>query len=331
MEPAWHGLLTCDYEHTRPDATRLEWDLYTTSLITWPHTLMAEPSPYGRLRRPGIVDIPEQDHHRLLSHWHALLADPGYVADLAARTTGWTTALARALNTTTHTHPAGIRNDSQPGTPALPDATTCLVALNTTHIVNWLLPEQQWEHTLTGLFGDLHQARACLLGLMTPTAPGHLLDAYAHVLSAARQLRRGADASVVAAVLAGGTGPVYGAASPGRTALPLEDPTTARIVLARAAADDPDTDLATVTGAHADAHARRDTWLSAAILSAAGNPAAVRTVQTIASTCRWATDCEERRKEFRHRYLAAVRRWCANTGTDPDQVTLNDFLPGGAP
>jgi hypothetical protein len=86
MEPVWRGLLTCDYEHTRPHATRLEWDIYTTSLTAWPETLMGEPTPYGRLRRPGIIDIPEPDHHRLLTRWHALLADPGYVTDLARRT-----------------------------------------------------------------------------------------------------------------------------------------------------------------------------------------------------------------------------------------------------
>ncbi|MEU9891080.1 hypothetical protein [Sphaerisporangium sp. NPDC051011] len=86
MEPVWNGLLTCDYERTRPEATPLEWDVYTTSLITWPRVLMDDPRPYGRLRRPGIVDIDQSDHEHLTSLWHARLADPEFVRELIAQT-----------------------------------------------------------------------------------------------------------------------------------------------------------------------------------------------------------------------------------------------------
>lgn len=36
MDIAWNGILTCDYERSRPQASPLERELYTRSLITWP-------------------------------------------------------------------------------------------------------------------------------------------------------------------------------------------------------------------------------------------------------------------------------------------------------
>jgi hypothetical protein len=82
MEPVWNGMLTCDYERTRPQATRFEWDLYTQSLIRWPVVLMNDAEPYGRLRRAGIVDIPEAVGHALTGRWYARLRDLDYVAHL---------------------------------------------------------------------------------------------------------------------------------------------------------------------------------------------------------------------------------------------------------
>jgi hypothetical protein len=328
MEPVWRGLLTCDYEHTRPAATRLEWDLYTTSLTRWPHTLMDEPSPYGRLRRPGIVDIPEADHNRLLTRWHQLLGDPDYVTDLDRRSTTWAVAVSAALTEATR-QPRAARGAATHA--ALADATRNLLALNATHIVNWLLPEQPWEDLLTTLFGSVDKARACVFALMTPTSPGHLLDARRTVLSVAGHLRDGGNVQQLAAVFAATAGPVHGATSPGRTALPLEDPASAAALLRQTAAGQPDAELAAIAEARAQVSARRDTWRSAAVLAAAGNPRHVRAVRAIALACQWSANCEERRKELRHRYLAAVRRWCANTDRDPARLTADDLLAGGTP
>jgi hypothetical protein len=327
MEAVWRGLLTCDYEHTRPDATRLEWDLYTTSLTTWPRTLIDEPSPYGQLRRPGIVDIPEPDHQRLLTGWHRLLRDPDYVTDLDRRSTTWAAAAGAALATATREQHAGRGAAAQTATA---DATRNLLALNATHIVNWLLPEQEWEDLLTDLFGTVEQARACVFALTTPSDPGHLLHAHRQILSAAGQVREGGDVHQLAAAFAVTAGPVHGTASPGRTALPLEDPTSAAALLQQTAAGQPDTDLATITEARAEAAARRDTWRVAAILAAAGNPEHLRAVSAIVLACRWSANCEERRIELRHRYLAAIRRWCADTRRDPATITIRD-LAGSTP
>jgi hypothetical protein len=87
MDLAWNGILTCDYERTRPLASRLELDLYTRSLIAWPQVMLTDPSPYGRLRRPGIVDISEPDHRKLTAAWHRKLSDPAYVRNLIQQAT----------------------------------------------------------------------------------------------------------------------------------------------------------------------------------------------------------------------------------------------------
>jgi len=70
MDLVWNNLLTCDYERTRPGAPRVELDLYTRSLTSWPRILLGDPRPYGHLRRPGIVDIPQADHEALTSVRH---------------------------------------------------------------------------------------------------------------------------------------------------------------------------------------------------------------------------------------------------------------------
>jgi hypothetical protein len=98
MEPVWRQMLTCDYERTRPDAARLDLDLYTRSLISWPMVLFGEPRPYGHLRRPGIVDIAEADHSDITRDWHHHLTDPAYVRSLTEQTSSDRTAAAGTLD-----------------------------------------------------------------------------------------------------------------------------------------------------------------------------------------------------------------------------------------
>jgi hypothetical protein len=133
MEPVWNHMLTCDYERTRPAASLLEWDLYTRSLLAWPATLMNVPEPYGRLRRPGIVDIDEDDHHRLLTQWHTLLRHDNYVPDLIARTTAWHRATEPALE---RAERALNQADRDHAYQHLGQATRVFLDVMSTHIVN---------------------------------------------------------------------------------------------------------------------------------------------------------------------------------------------------
>lgn len=175
MEPVWNDLLTCDYERTRPNATALEWELYTRSLLAWPATLLGICEPYGRLRRPGIVDIDHNIHRRLLCQWHTSLQDADYVADLITRTTQWHRDTDLTL---TRAECALDATDPAPARQALCAATAAFLDVMTTHIVNWLLPEQEWNQLLTSRFRDPRRAADCLLALMTPATTGHLLASH---------------------------------------------------------------------------------------------------------------------------------------------------------
>lgn len=172
MEPVWNHMLTCDYERTRPTANLLEWDLYTRSLRAWPCALMNVPTPYGRLRRPGVVDIDEGDHQRLVTQWHAQLRDPHYVAGFIARTTQWHRDTEHALD---RVDQAIDRGDGAAAHQHLEAATAVFLDVMSTHIVNWLLPEDDWNTHLAHLFADTRPTADCLLALLTPSTTGHLL------------------------------------------------------------------------------------------------------------------------------------------------------------
>lgn len=192
MEPVWNGILTCDYERTRPHAGLLEWDLYTRSLISWPQVLMDCPAPYGRLRRPGIVDIPETDHRRLTDTWHTRLATMDGATDLVHRARKNQNAAMTALQAGERALPQG---DLTAATTAFTEATSAFLRVNSTHIVNWLLPEQRWERLLTRLLGDRAGALTCLSALQVPTNPGHILAADPELLDAAAASRTCAAAN----------------------------------------------------------------------------------------------------------------------------------------
>ncbi|MEV7930413.1 hypothetical protein [Kitasatospora sp. NPDC088779] len=326
MEPVWNGLLTCDYEHTRPGSTALELDLYTTSLTRWPSAFMDDPRPYGRLRRPGIVDIPEPDHLALTGRWHDRLADPAHASAMVdaarvrqQRTEAALQALEHSLDTDTTS--AGAH---------LAAATQAFLGVMSAHIVNWLLPEEQWEDLLTRLLGSLEDGRACLLALNTPGETGYLLHAHQFLLQSAEAVHEGTDLDILATAVSARSGTLYGPGSPATAAMPLEDHARAADLLTTTARTDTAGQLDTIHAARLRAAALRDAWALAALFAAAGDDTATRQVQALTTVCRWAADSEERRKELRHRYLAAARRWCEQNATDPATITTADLLTTGA-
>ncbi|MEV8100200.1 hypothetical protein [Kitasatospora sp. NPDC085879] len=325
MERVWKGLLTCDYEHTRPGSTALELDLYTTSLTRWPLVFMDDPRPYGRLRRAGIVDIPESDHLALTDGWHHLLADPAYAAAMVTAAEQRHQRADAALLALEHQLDRGAAAERQ-----LAAATEAFLGVMSAHIVNWLLPDDQWQELLAGLLGSDADGRACRLALNTPDVTGHLLDAHLVLLDGAAALADGADLATAADSLAARAGTLYGDGSPAAAAMPLEDRARAAHLLTAAAATDTAGQRNLIDASRRRAVHLRDAWVLAARLAAAGDPAATARVAALACVCRWAAGSEETRKVQRHRFLAAARRWCALRNTDPATVTTADLLAPGA-
>ncbi|MFJ1708721.1 hypothetical protein [Kitasatospora sp. NPDC088346] len=325
MEPVWKGLLTCDYEHTRRGSTRLELDLYTTSLTAWPAVFMDDTRPYGRLRRAGIVDIPESDHVALTTRWHHRLADPAYATAMVASAEQRRQIADATLLTLEERLDSGEAAGAQ-----LADTTKAFLGVMSAHIVNWLLPDEAWEAFLAGLLGSGADGRACLLALTTPDSTGHLLDAHLILLNGAAAVRDGGNLAAAAATVSARAGTLYGDGSPAAAAMPLEDHARAADLLTTTARTDTGAQLDAIGQARRRAVELRDAWTLAARLAAAGNPRATARVEALTEACRWAAGSEESRKIQRHRYLAAARRWCEQTTTDPLDLTIADLLGPGA-
>ncbi len=156
MDIAWKGMLTCDYERSRPHASQLERELYTRSLTTWPSVFLGEPTPLRnpaqtrhrryQARRPRPADraascLPRQPAPRTRPR----RASPAHRRQASA-------ALRRA-----ETRPASGCLDRSPWTASVAAASTAILPVMSAHIVNWLLPEEQWETRMTKLLGN----RAC--------------------------------------------------------------------------------------------------------------------------------------------------------------------------
>ncbi|GAA4981488.1 hypothetical protein [Kitasatospora paranensis] len=325
MDEVWKGLLTCDYEHTRPGSTTLELDLYTTSLTRWPQVFMDDPRPYGRLRRAGIVDIPESDHLALTDRWHHLLADPTYATAMVTAAEQRHQHADAALLALEHQLDHGEAAEHQ-----LAAATEAFLGVMSAHIVNWLLPDEQWQELLAGLLGSDADGRACRLALNTPDATGHLLDAHLVLLDGAASLSEGSGLATAASTLAARAGTLYGDGSPASAAMPLEDRTLAAHLLATTAATDTTGQRNLIGASRRRAVQLRSAWTLAAHLAAAGNPIATTQLAALTCVCRWAAGSEESRKVQRHRFLAAARRWCQRAAADPATITAADLLALGA-
>ncbi|MEU1284503.1 hypothetical protein [Kitasatospora sp. NPDC005856] len=325
MERVWKGLLTCDYEHTRPGSTALELDLYTTSLTRWPAVFMDDPRPYGRLRRAGIVDIPECDHLALTGRWHHLLADPAYATAMVTAAERRHQRSDAALLALEHQLDHGEAAERQ-----LAAATEAFLGVMSAHIVNWLLPDDQWQEFLAGLLGNDADGRACRLALNTPDATGHLLNAHLMLLDGAAALAEGSDLATAAGTLAARAGTLYGDGSPAAVAMPLEDRARAARLLTATAATNTTGQRNLIDASRRRAVQLRNAWTLAAHLAAAGNPTATARTTALTCVCRWAADSEESRKVQRHRLLAATRRWCQRAAADPATITTADLLAPGA-
>ncbi|MDJ0342790.1 hypothetical protein QMK19_23080 [Streptomyces sp. H10-C2] len=328
MDTAWRDRVVQDYEISRPASTRLEFGLYTTSLIAWPAVWMDDPTPYGVLRRPGIVDIDQAVHEELMQRLAAHLSDPARAQAVVTRAVGHreraAATLARAERALTNAPTA------KAGT-ALAEATAAFLPVMSTHIVNWLLPEAQWMSFLARLFDDKDRARACMLALSTPAQTGHLLAAHQDVVEAALAVQGGAELASTSSGLAARIGTLYGAGTPAARAMPYEDPAQiAALVLALADSPDPEAEFRQIALARERTAKLREAWETAALLAAAGDPGAVACVRSIVTILSWACDSEERRKVLRHSYLSVVRRWCLDADRDPAAVTLPDLLTAGA-
>ncbi|MBX7266893.1 hypothetical protein KIF24_13235 [Micromonospora sp. Llam7] len=306
MESRWRDLVILDYEVDFPAASRLELALYSAGAALFPRVLLGEPAPWGRHRRPGVLEIPAVRYDRLLDDFGARCADPSFVRRLGARLHACLDRLARATRR--------LEPPAPPRRGRIVKAVEALAELMAFHVLNWALPLDDIRRWLARLTGSPHAARGLLMRLLVPTNPAHLADFAALAASAHHDLRAGDWSPRRAAQLATDVGHLQ---SPG-LARPFDDPAVLETYLRSLGPDDA-AYLDAMRSARDDARRRlaRDTAL---LLLTAGDAAAVARTWALTTVCRLAAEEEEQRRRWQGRSLRAIGTAAAHQRVAPDRL-----------
>lgn len=320
-------MVIVDYEIGLPDHAVAEWELYSQGLLYVPAVLLDDARPWGRQRRPGIVDISEDRYDTMPLRIAERLLDLDAVGVLAER-------VDRLLGTAAE-QVAAVDRKILAGRPAsvtsVVDAVCRVMAL---HVVNWMWPTERFEDIASTVLGDQVLGHRAVLTLTVPSQPAHMLDFHQHVLTAVeRTATDPGQARAVAAALASEVGFLQRPAMPGLAAQPWEHADTTAGVLAGWAASTEATGCveqgAALRAAHQRAQADRRAILAALLAAASGDPQRWHQVQAIAVACRIAADAEERRKVTQLRFLRLVRTMADRLELPPATSTLAELACAG--
>lgn len=266
----------------------------------------------GRIRRPGIVDIPAVAYdefctavrRHLLTLKGALMAKAAFAAARA----GLSAELTRLEQCSADGGPL-------PSLAALAAAMDKVMAF---HTLNWLLPREEAERHLATVLGDPAAARACLLAQAVPAEPAHLLDVHAWLLEC--------TATMDAASFAQHRGHLQ---HQGLGATPWEDPhQTAELMerLAEAGGERLAEQVTALRASHEAAARRRDGLYAAALLASAGDRGLYERTRAIGVAFGLAADEEEFRKVAQQRFLRTFREACEARNWNAFDLSLDDFL-----
>lgn len=318
METRWRDLVIVDYEIGLPGRAALEWELYSQGMLRVPTVLLDEPHPFGRQRRPGIIDIPEDEYEAVLARIAQLLLDLDGVRCLAARADRLFTIVEEQLTI----------GDRQAGMGFPVDLIEQLCQVMALHVVNWMWPFEEFERIASVVLGDEGAGHRAVLSLLVPTAPAHMLSFHQHVLTAVEQVATDpASAHAVAVRLAGEVGFLQRPAMPSLVPQPWEyADTVVEVMTSWAAADHSKVgeQAEALRRAHQRAQVDRRAIYAALLTASSGDPARWREVQAIATACQLAADAEERRKVLQMRFLRLARVVTARHGLPPTTTTLAD-------
>ncbi|MGH3833232.1 MAG: hypothetical protein ACRDRS_22825 [Pseudonocardiaceae bacterium] len=320
METRWRGTVIVDYEIGLPDHAVVEWELYSQGLLRVPAVLLGEPRPWGRQRRPGVVDIPEADYDVVSARIARLTLDLDGVRRLAAQARRLCSAVGGGLASA----------ERQPGAVLGAGLVERVCQVMALHVVNWMWPLEEFERIASVVLGDEDAGHRAVLSLLVPTAPAHMLDFHQHVLAAVEQtVTDPARARVVADRLAGDVGFLQRPAMPGLAPQPWEHTDTVGDALAGWGMDTASVvaQRRALRAARERAQAQRRAFYAALLAASGGDPARWRQVQAIAVACRMAADAEERRKVLQLRFLRLARTLTARAGLPAATSTLADLAP----
>lgn len=173
MQVRWRDLVIIDYEVDFPAATGYELGLYSSGLQLFPKVVLGIDRVWGRLRRPGLVDIPEALYEEILGEFAASCLTSSSLYRMSTTMTDLISSLTQACDTLDE----DLAADRHPKPELLESATSRLGHLMAFHVLNWVLPIDEIISRLQLLLGSRKAARETLLSMMVPFTSSHVLDA----------------------------------------------------------------------------------------------------------------------------------------------------------
>lgn len=323
METRWRGMVIVDYEIGLPESATLELELYSRGLVRVPEVLLGEPRAWGRERRPGITEVPEQDYDLVSARVADRTLDLDAVAAIRGRAERLMTAVAGLLEDAERQAASAAPMELAP----LAEAMLALMAL---HVVNWMWPTARFEQLAASALGNADLGHRAVLALQVPAAPAYMLDFHQRVLTGVQE-SAGEPGRVVpaAARLADALGYLQRPAMPRLAAQPWESPDHLASVVADWLGRTDQAELARqgelLRAAHQRSQAGRRAMCAALLAGASGDYRKWRQVQAMVEACGLAADAEERRKVLQLRFLRLVRALAESRGFPQATMTVAEL------
>ena len=317
MESRWRDLVILDYEADFPRFSTLELALYSTGAAHFPTILLGESKNWGIHRRAGVLEIPAQQYDRVLSAFEDSCADATFVRAVSARFRSICEDLARLNRDIDDSTDLPEHGDLD---HLLQDIIDALANLMSYHVLNWAIPLEGIESYLKDLGYSSEQARECLMRLLVPTTPAHLIDFFEQATSASRDISGGSWTPDRALEIAEAIGHLQ---APGMAERPFEDSDTLERYLRSFSVEE----LANLDTMR-EARKRTDQELARQVtylyLSTGGSESALAHAEAIVGICRLAAEEEEQRRRWQSLTLRNIRRLAERFA-----LNLDDHLPTG--
>lgn len=320
MQNRWNNLVICDYEFDFDYALPFELDLYSIGVNKLPSIFFNSPQKLGKIRRSGIVDIPEKEYDYFVAKIEESSTNLDYVVWLENRFK----EIIIKVQTNTENFETNI--SGQLSRITIENYYSSVTDLMSFHVLNWMLPFNEFRSHFESILGE-ELGQICALGLLTPSSPAHMLDFHGFILNTAQKLLEGnLDQTQVENV----SRQIGHLQSVGLKKKDLENPHS---LLEHVS------DFATVTGndgifeqiekMKSDSRKAEIKHLSAynlALLKSRSERNLFEKSQAIARICRLATDEEELRRVFQLRALRNFRELAERSSLSLDKLSFENLV-----
>jgi hypothetical protein len=307
-----------DYEVDFPTSTRLEWSLYSLGAARFTAVALGSIEPWGRHRRAGVLEIAAPDYDQALASFAQRTNDREFISRLSdtfVDACGTLESINRVLEGTQVPKATESRQ-------LLTNLVDVLAKLMAFHVLNWAIPFEDIERTLTSLLGSRRRARESLLRMLVPITSAHMTDFYELAAAASLKLRNGEFDRGNVAELASAVAYLQ---APGLAKGSFEE--EEQLVEYLTSFEDKEWQYAedAQNGREVSRwEMQREVWLM--VLATDGSVRSLDQIAALVGACRLAAEEEEQRRRFQARSLRNLRRICNHHGFD-----LDEFVPRDVP